>query len=75
MSRVLDVNNAPWVDPDCCDDPDDPDYDGDDDGDCVDGDGNTILVKMMKRMRIKNGNHGCEDDDEGASYPNSDLAC
>ena len=60
MSRVLDVNNAPWVDPDCCDHGLDPHYDGDDDGD-----GNTILVKMMKRMRIKNGNHGCEDDDEG----------
>ena len=66
MCRVLDVNNAPWVDPDCCDHGLDPTYDGDDDG-------NTILVKMMKRMRIKNGNHGCEDDDEGASYPNSDL--
>ena len=66
MSRVLDVNNAPWVDPDCCDDPDDPDYDGDDDGDCVDGDGNTILVKMMKRMRIKIDNHGCKGNDEGA---------
>ena len=32
MSRVLDVNDAPWVDPDQFDaDADDPDYD--DDGD------------------------------------------